>query len=343
MSAPGPPVALAIVGPTASGKTALSIELARRLNGEIISMDSRQVYRGMDIGTAKATAEERRAVPHHGLDLVDPDERFSAGRFARFARRRIEQIRARGRVPILVGGTGFFLRALTHPIFQEPDLDPARRRALHAFLERLGPEALAAWLTALDPEQAARLVGGRGGGGGRQRIVRALEMALLTGRPLSWWQRHAPPEAPPLAIRVWVLEPPREMLYRAIDSRVDEMLRRGLLNEVRSLRERGYLSGDPGMNATGYAEILPVLEGEVTLEEAAERIRRNTRAYARRQLTWLRHQLPPGVTRLDPTEGNVALAGRIAADWRSSPEREGPVEPDGSTPYENRNERRHRE
>lgn len=317
MSSPSAPAGIAIVGPTASGKTALAIEVARRVEGEVISMDSRQVYRGMDIGTAKATAAQQRAVPHHGIDLVDPGERFSAGRFARYARERIAGIRARHRTPILAGGTGFFLRALTHPIFRQPELDPARREALQKQLEALPLEQLAAWLGEVDPESAARFAGS-GGGGGRQRVQRALELALLTGRPLSWWHRHAPPEAPPLAFRVFVLDLPRELLFGAIDRRVGEMLDAGLLEEVRSLREAGFGAGDPGMNATGYVELLPVLEGEASLEEAAERVRRNTRAYARRQLTWLRHQLPRDAVWLDATRPVEALADAIAEDWREA-------------------------
>jgi tRNA dimethylallyltransferase len=306
------PIALVIVGPTASGKTELSIEVARRLDGEVISMDSRQVYRGMDVGTAKATRAQRAAVPHHGLDLVEPSERFSAGRFARMAREAITTIRARGRTPVLVGGTGFFLRALTDPIFREPALDPERRRALQEHLEGLDASVLQRWLATLDPPSAARLAAG----GGRQRVLRALEMALLTGRPLSWWQRHAPPEAPPLSARVHVLEMPREQLYARIDARVRRMAEEGLVDEVRSLRERGFGAGDPGMNATGYAEILPVLEGTASLDEALERIARNTRAYARRQITWLRHQLPPDALRLDATEPVTVLAQRVEDDWR---------------------------
>jgi tRNA dimethylallyltransferase len=324
MSGAPEPVAIAIVGPTASGKTALSLEVARRLGGEIVSMDSRQVYRGMEIGTAKATPEQRRAVPHHGLDLVDPGERFSAGRFGRYARRCIEEIRERGRVPILAGGTGFFLRSLTNPIFREPPLDPERRHALQRFLEGLEPEAARRWLGALDPATAAG-VGNRGGGGGRQRVLRALEMALLTGRPITWWHRHAPPEAPPLPLLIYVLDPPREVLYRAIDARVDDMLRAGLLAEVRSLRMKGYQPTDPGMNATGYVELVPVLEHGADLDEAAELIRRHTRAYARRQLTWLRHQLPAGATWLDPTDPAASPANRIVDDWYGVVRTRGPA------------------
>ena len=299
---------IAIVGPTASGKTALSIEVARRLGAEIISMDSRQVYRGMDVGTAKAMPAQRAAVPHLGLDLVDPDERFSAGRFGRLAREWIAGIQARGRVPLLVGGTGFFLRSLTHPIFSEPPLDEARRDALRAWFDRLDVPALHRWLDALDPEAAGRLRDW----GGRQRLLRALELPLLTGRTLGEWQRETPAEAEPVEIDVFVLDLPRDRLYRAIDDRVGEMARAGLVAEVQGLLERGYDETAPGMNATGYAELIPAIRGECSLDEALERVRKHTRAYARRQLTWFRHQLPAGATWLDATRPAAALADEIA-------------------------------
>jgi tRNA dimethylallyltransferase len=305
---------LVIVGPTASGKTALSLDVARRLGGEIISMDSRQVYRGMDIGTAKVSADQRLQVPHHGLDLVEPSERFGAGEFARRSRAWIHEITARGRVPMLVGGTGFFLRALTHPIFQEPELDPERRRKLQQFLEGLETEQLHAWLAALDPSSAARLQSW----GGRQRLVRGLELPLLTGRPLSWWHRSAPSEAPPIRPVVVMLDIPRDQLYRAINSRVDEMSEAGLVEEVSNLVAAGYRDADPGMNATGYAELLPHLRGERTLEEALDLIRKNTRAYARRQLTWFRHQLPEGSVWVDVNRSREELVEEIATLWQSA-------------------------
>ena len=307
------PQALAIVGPTASGKTALSIEVARRLGGEIISMDSRSVYRGMDVGTAKPTIEERGGIPHHGIDLVEPSERFSAARWARYAREAIAEIRARGAVPMLVGGSGFFLRALTAPIFREPELDAERRAELARELEGMTDEEMLGRLEPLDPEAAERLRGG----GGRQRLMRALEVALLTGRPLSWWHRNAPPEAPPVPVLACVLEVPRERLYAAVDARVGEMVEAGLLEEVRALVER-YGEEAPGLNAHAYIELFPYFRGERTLDEALDLARANTRAYTKRQQTWNRTQLSEPVVRLDATRPRAELADEIVRAWREA-------------------------
>ena len=307
------PQALAIVGPTASGKTALSIEVARRLGGEIISMDSRSVYRGMDVGTAKPTVEERGGIPHHGIDLVEPSERFSAARWARYAREAIAEIRARGAVPMLVGGSGFFLRALTAPIFREPELDPERRAELARELEEMTDEEMLQRLEPLDPEAAERLRRG----GGRQRLMRALEVALLTGRPLSWWHRNAPPEAPPVPVLACVLEVPRERLYAAVDARVGEMVEAGLVEEVRALVQR-YGEDAPGLNAHAYIELFPYFRGERTLDEALDLARANTRAYTKRQQTWNRTQLSEPVVRLDATRPRAELADEIVRAWREA-------------------------
>jgi tRNA dimethylallyltransferase len=307
------PEFLGLLGPTASGKTALSLAVARVLDAEIISMDSRQVYRGMDIGTAKVSSEERAAVPHHGLDLVDPNETYSAGRFAREARGWIREIRERGRVPLLVGGTGFFLRALTDPIFREPALDRDRREALRGWLRRRPAETLAAWVRRLDPTRAQIAEQG-----GRQRLGRALEIALLTGRPLSWWHRSAGPDAEPLSGVTVLLTLPREELDRRIEARVHTMLEGGLVDEVRALVAAGYTQEDPGMTGTGYREVLKHLSGEWSLERTRAEIRAATRKYAGRQLTWFRNQLPPGTVTLDaraPLDEQVA--GVIEA-WREA-------------------------
>ncbi|HEX6132581.1 MAG TPA: tRNA (adenosine(37)-N6)-dimethylallyltransferase MiaA [Longimicrobiales bacterium] len=299
---------LAIVGATATGKTEVAIEVARRLPGEVISMDSRQVYRGMDIGTAKPTPAERRGVPHFGFDLVDPDERFNAGRFAALARAWIEEIRGRGHVPILAGGTGFFLRALTHPMFDEPALDAARKESWKRYLASLPAAEIARWARELDRASSARVHD-------RQRLCRVIEVAVLTGRPLSWWHARTESGVPPIDPLVFVLELPRDVLYRRIEARVDRMVDAGLVREVRALMERGYDERAPGMNATGYIELVPHVRGELTLDEALELIRSATRRYARRQITWLRHQLPPGAIRLDAQVPAPALGERIARLW----------------------------
>lgn len=299
---------IAIVGPTASGKTALAIEVAERIDGEIISMDSRQIYRAMDIGTAKPTAEERARIPHHGLDLIDPDERFNAARFADYARRTISAIEGREKTPFLVGGTGFFLRALTHPIFREPELDPDRRQRLETRLSAFSDTELRRWLRTLDPSAGERL----DRWGGRQRLLRALELPLLTGRSLSWWHANAPPEHEPLSPLVFVIDLPTETLNERIDARVRQMVDEGLAEEVALLLQRGYDEHAPGMNATGYRELIPYLRGEGTLEEGIAAIQRNTRSYARRQRTWFRGQLPDGAVRLDGTTPVAELADAVA-------------------------------
>jgi tRNA dimethylallyltransferase len=286
---------LALVGATASGKTALSVPLARWLDAEIISLDSRQVYRGMDIGTDKIDVETQALIPHHGIDLIDPDERYSAGRFARDARRWMAEIRARGRFPFLVGGTGFFLRALMEPIFTEPRMDPARRDALRAALETLPHDTWVRWVRRLDPARAEVAEAG-----GRQRLLRTLEVALLTGCPLSWHHANAAPEAPAERLAVVWLRIPRAELDRRIAARVTAMFDRGLLAEVDRLLRAGVSVAAPGMTGTGYREAAAVLTGKLTLEEGMERVVVATRQYARRQETWFRHQLPEtGVLHLD--------------------------------------------
>ena len=306
------PEGLAITGATASGKTELAIAVAERVGGEIISMDSRQVYRGMDIGTAKARPDERERVPHHGLDLVDPGERYSAGRFARDARRWVSEIRARGRVPVLAGGTGFFLRALTHPLFREPAMDPDRRARLDAYLHGQSDQRLHRMLETLDPTTAERLAEQ----GGRQRVTRALEIALLTGRTLGWWHRNRPAEDRPVPLLIFVLHRPRPELDARIAARVDHMIEAGLTSEVRELLDAGHEPDAPGMTATGYPEIAAHLRGELSLEEAADRVRIRTRQYARRQLTWFRNKLPPGSIRLDGTRSLDDLVEEVAEQWK---------------------------
>jgi tRNA dimethylallyltransferase len=304
---------LAIVGPTGSGKTDLSVVLARRLDGEIVSMDSRQVYRGMDIGTDKVDEAVRAEIPHHGLDLLEPAERYSAGRFAREARVWVADIVERGRVPILVGGTGFFLRALASPMFREPELDERRLGDLRSWLRIQPRERLETWVRGLDPSRARLAIEG-----GPQRMGRAIEVALLSGRSLSYWHRQAPTEGEALSGVVIVLDLPRDEMDRRIADRVARMADRGLVGEVRALLSAGFGPDAPGMTATGYREIVRYLDGTCTLDEALDMIRRRTRQYARRQLTWFRNQLPPSarvVSALLPVSEQARLA---LAVWQTA-------------------------
>lgn len=307
--------ALAVVGPTATGKSEVAVRLAELLGGEVISLDSRQAYRGMEVGTAAPTAEQRRRVPHHGIAFLDPDQRYGAGRFARRARRWIQEIRARDRVPILAGGTGLFLRALTDPVFEEPEMDADRRAALEAWLEALGDRELRRWTRRLDPTLAEEL-----DGLDPQRCMRTLELALLSGRPLTWWQEHGEPEAPPVDAVVAVLEMDRETLRDRIRARAERQLEEGWPEEVRRLREAGYGEGDPPFTAVGYSEVAALLRGEMEREEVVDRVVADSWRYVRRQRTWFRHQVPEDALRLDATRPADELVRRIAAAWRATAE-----------------------
>ena len=309
---------LAITGPTTSGKTALSMEVARTLDVEIVCMDSRQVYRGMDIGTDKVSQELRERVPHHGLDTRDPNETYSAGQFGRDARVWISEIRARGHVPLVVGGTGFFLRALTDPMFRQPDMEGHRLEALRRYLRTFTREELERWVGELDPSRAAIAAEG-----GPHRLGRTLEVALLTGRPLSWWHEQGAPDQEPLQGVIVVLEMPREELDRRIDARVTRMAEEGLVTEVERLLEQGYGPDDPGMTGTGYREIAAYLTGETSLEEALDRMRSVTRKYARRQLTWFRHQVPDGMVRIDALQPVANQAAQVVEAWTLAPVAQG--------------------
>ncbi len=294
---------LVLTGPTTSGKTALAVELAEVLGGEVISADSRQVYRGMDIGTDKVNLQARARVPHHGLDLVNPDERYSAGRFQRDATRVISGVLARGRVPIVAGGTGFFLKALSQPLFNEPPMDATRRGRLTRCLETWDRDRLVRAVRVLDPERAPVAEEG-----GRHRLMRATEVALLTGVPLSQWYRDVPGARAPFRLFEVVLEVPREVLDQRIRERVGRMVERGFVAEVERLLAAGYSATDPGMSGTGYRDIISYLDERVTLDEALESMRLQTRQYARRQLTWFRHQMPAA-----PRVGSESLVERVEA------------------------------
>lgn len=283
MSTPGEPRpdAVLLMGPTASGKSALALELAERHPVEIVSVDSAQVYRGMDIGTAKPSIAIRARVPHHLIDVCDPGEAYSAGRFRRDAIALIDEIRSRGRVPLLVGGTMLYFRALRLGIAPLPEADPAVRARLDARAVAQGWPALHAELAARDPEAAQRIRPADG-----QRIQRALEVLELTGRPISELQRLAEP-APHRLAAFMLLPVSREELYRRIDARFLEMMDQGLLDEVQRLRDRGDLDPDlPSLRSVGYRQLWDCLEGRCDLATAVADAQRATRNLAKRQLTW---------------------------------------------------------
>jgi tRNA dimethylallyltransferase len=280
------PPLIVIAGPTASGKTAQAIRIAKRVDAEIVSADSQQVYRGFDIGTAKPSAEELAEVRHHLIDVADPSEDFSAARFQALADAAIEDIVGRGKRVVVAGGTGLYLRVLLHGVVPAPPADPALRAALEEEAERTGRESLWKRLAAVDPGSAARvhktdLV----------RIVRALEIHALTGTPASELRRQHGFAQERYPYRMFVLDPPREALYAAIDARTQRMFEQGLVEEVRSLHSRGHRGAAP-MGSVGYAQALEHVEGAV--EDAA----RETRRYAKRQLTWFRRE--PGALFIRP-------------------------------------------
>lgn len=275
--------AVLLAGPTCAGKTALALDLAERFPVEIVSVDSAQVYRGMDIGTSKPSAAIRARVPHHLVDICDPSDPYSAGRFRRDATDLIRAIRARGRVPLLVGGTMLYFRALLRGIAPLPEADPDTRARIDERARHMGWPTLHAELAALDPDAAARIQPADG-----QRIQRALEVLELTGRRLSDLQRQAEPA--PFALASFALVPEdRPLLYRRIDARFLEMMGQGLLDEVSALRSRGDLHPDlPSLRSVGYRQLWSHLEGACRLDEAIAAGQRATRNLAKRQLTWLR-------------------------------------------------------
>ena len=278
------PKAILLLGPTASGKSALAMALAARFPAEIVSVDSAQVYRGMDVGTAKPTAEERAAVPHHLVDIVDPVDRYSAGRFRDAALRLVPEIAARGRVPILAGGTMLYFAALLRGLSDLPTADPDIRAEIDDEAARVGWPAMHARLARVDPQIAARLEPTDS-----QRIQRALEVHRLTGRPLSSLQSRAPASLPFEGLAIALEPSDRAVLHARIAERFRAMLEAGLVDELRGLRERWPLDAAmPSMRTVGYRQAWDVLEGTVPADTLEARGIAATRQLAKRQLTWLR-------------------------------------------------------
>ncbi len=305
---------ICVPGPTASGKTALAIALAEELDGEVVSCDSMQVYRRMDIGTAKPTPAEMGRIRHHMLDVADPEEEFSVSRYCHMAVPIVEDILSRGKTVIIAGGTGLYMDAL----IRGNDFAPAPSRQLREELEdqarREGMEAMLARLSQVDPESAGRLHLSD-----RKRILRALEVYRQTGMTITEHNRRTQ-ALPPRYRPVWLgLDfARREELYRRVDSRVDRMLERGLLEEIRGLLDSGVSPGCTAMQAIGYKEFVLALQGRETVEEAAERVRRASRHYAKRQLTWFRrnsaiHWLIRGQEQ--PEEEIIALARQVLREF----------------------------
>ena len=289
-----------IVGPTAAGKSAIALALAERHGAALVSADSRQVYRRFDIGTAKPSPAERASVQHHGIDVVDPTERYSAARFADDAERWIGEDHAAARRSIVVGGTGFYLRALFEPLFAEPPMDPAARAALQSHLAGFSSEELRRWCLALDPPRAEL---------GRTQLLRAIEVALLTGERLSGL--HALPTRPPRFRARYLVVDPGPVLHERIAARVDRMLEAGWPEEVRQLLT-DVPEDAPAWNAAGYAVVRRLARGEISRMHAREQIIIETRQYAKRQRTWLRHQLGAApVTMVNPDAADaMAMVNR---------------------------------
>lgn len=275
-----------LTGPTSVGKTSLSIALAKAVNGEIISADSMQVYKHMDIGTAKITPKQMQGVPHYLIDELEPEEDFSVVLFQQLAKKYMEQIYAKNKLPILVGGTGFYIQAVLNDIdFTENEADRSYRRELEQLLQEKGPEYLHALLQKTDPESANTIHPNNS-----KRVIRALEFARLTGDRISEHNIAQRNKTSPYQFCYFVLNKNREELYWTIDQRVDDMLKDGLLGEVKALAAKGYTRDLVSMKGLGYKELLAYLEGEYSLEEAIRILKRDTRHFAKRQLTWFKRE-----------------------------------------------------
>ncbi len=280
---------IVITGPTASGKTSLAVALAKKINGEIISGDSMQVYKKMDIGTAKVTEEEKQGIAHYMIDEFEPDQECSVALFQKKVKGYIEAIYSRGKIPMIVGGTGFYIRAITHDIaFEEMATDTSIRDELMALARTRGVDYLHQKLEEVDPLSAQNIHKNN-----IQRVVRALEYYRQTGKPISSHNEKEKSRETPYNLVFFGLNMDRELLYSRVDERVDQMIQEGLLDEVKKLYDKGYSKDLPSMRGIGYKEFFPYFENENSLETSIETLKQNTRHYAKRQLTWLRNQVSP--------------------------------------------------
>ena len=297
--------ALLIAGPTAAGKTALAIAAAERLDGEIVNADSMQIYDGLHLITARPTAAETARIPHHLFGVADPAERWSVGRWSEAALAACADIRKRGKTPVLVGGTGLYFNALTVGLAPVPEIGDAARERAAALLAEGGLAALADEARRLDPAAAARVAPAD-----RQRLQRIVEVGYETGRPLSDFQAGTTPLLPPGSWQGVVIEPDREALYARIEARFDMMMAAGALDEVAAFAARGLDPDLPAMKALGVPPLMAHLRGELSREDAVDTAKRDSRRYAKRQLTWFRNQTAswPRITSLDPARARDALA-----------------------------------
>ena len=299
---------IVIGGPTACGKTGFSIKLAKEIGGEIISADSMQVYRYMDIGTAKVTPEEADGVPHYLIDEFDPDEEYNVMIFQQKAKAYMEEIWAKGKTPILVGGTGFYINALLYDNdFTETDNDTSYREECYKLAREQGAEVLFERLKEVDPEYAAIMHANN-----VKRVTRALEYHYLTGQKFSEHNAEQKEKETPYDAAVIILNRDREKLYERIELRIDIMMEQGLLEEVRGLLDRGYMPDLVSMQGIGYKEFIPYFNGECTLEEAVAQLKTNTRRFAKRQLTWFRRQIDGLWVDLSQSSGEEVMAEVLA-------------------------------
>lgn len=299
-----------LTGPTAVGKTAVSVEFAKAVRGEIISADSMQVYRGMDIGSAKIKKEEMKGIPHHLLDILEPEETFNVMLFQRLAKQKIEEIYSRGHIPILTGGTGFYIQSVLYDIAFTEETDSSVRNRLEREAAERGPEYLHEKLEKVDPVTAENIHANN-----VKRVIRALEFYELNGYPLSQHNETERLKKSPYLFRYYVLNEPREVLYQRIEKRVDLMLEEGLVAEVKALGERGCIRDMVSMQGLGYKEILDYLAGVCTLEEAVDTIKKETRHFAKRQLTWFRREKEVTWVEKGDFEGMQGLCDFLIGDF----------------------------